>query len=667
VAIKNPIFAFPFKFLLSLMRITISVLIAFFSIASQAQVKSGKKHVTLFTVGDKVVYTDEFVHLYSKNSMNKTAGISEQNVNEYLDLLVNFKLKIAEAHYRGLDTTQKFNKEFKTYREELKRPYRAEPDVLDKLTKDTYQRLTEEVKASHILIMLKPDASPSDTLAAHEKISQARNRVLNGESFDKVAGEVSEDPSAKYNFGSLGYFTAMQMVYPFEEAAYRTKPNEISSIVRTQFGYHILKVFGRQPARGEVEVSHILLRTGTPDDSKVKGKIFDVYDQLKKGRNWDEVCKEFSEDAATKNGGGKLRPFGIGALASVPEFEATAFALKNAGEISDPFQSNIGWHIVKLEKKIPLLPFAEMEPALKRKLGRDERLQISKQALSEKRKKEYSFLEDQSIKNKIFEQADSNLIQGKWHPHENVEWKAQRLFSIQDKPTDVLTFVKYIKANQTPVAIAPEAYMKQLYENFVEDKIGEAEEEKLQQDHPDFKNLITEYREGILLFDIMENEVWNKASEDSTGQKSFYEMNKTKYQAGDRVEARIFTATDKTIIESIIEKVNKGDTLSNTDLKKFKSIQPFRLYERKDSKVIDRITWTKGLHQAELDGQFYLVEVKRLAAPGIKSFEEARASVISDYQDHLEKEWLTVLKKKFPVKINTKGKKLVLEQLTKKS
>ncbi len=649
------------------MRITISVLIAFFSIASQAQVKSGKKHVTLFTVGDKVVYTDEFVHLYSKNSMNKTAGTSEQNINEYLDLLVNFKLKIAEAHSRGLDTTQKFNKEFKTYREELKRPYRAEPDVLDKLTKDTYQRLTEEVKASHILIMLKPDASPPDTLAAYDKISQARNRVLQGESFEKVGGEVSEEPSAKYNFGNLGYFTAMQMVYPFEEAAYRTKPNEISSIVRTQFGYHILKVFGRQPARGEVEVSHILLRTGTPDDSKVKGKIFDVYDQLKKGRNWNEVCKEFSEDAATKNGGGKLRPFGIGALASVPEFEATAFALKNPGEISDPFQSNIGWHIVKLEKKIPLLPFAEMEPALKRKLGRDERLQISKQALSEKRKREYSFLQDQSIKNKIFDQADSTLIQGKWKPSEKAEWKTQKLFSIQDKPTAAFAFIQYIKTNQTPIAVAPAAYMKQLYENFVEDKIGEAEEEKLQQDHPDFKNLLTEYREGILLFDIMENEVWNKASEDSTGQKSFYEMNKTKYQAGDRVEARIFTATDRTIIESIIEKVNKGDTLSNTDLKKFKSIQPFRLYERKDSKVIDRITWAKGLHQAELDGQFYLVEVKRLAAPGIKSFEEARASVISDYQDHLEKEWLTVLKKKFPVKINTKGKKLVLEQLTKKS
>lgn len=647
------------------MRIAISVLIAFFSIASQAQVKPAKKNVTLFTAGNNVVYTDEFVHLYSKNSINKAAGTSEQNVNEYLDLLINFKLKISEARARGLDTTQKFNKEFKTYREELKRPYRAEPDVLDKLTKDTYQRLTEEVKASHILIMLKPGASPSDTLAAYDKISHARNRVLQRESFEKVAGEISEDPSAKYNFGSLGYFTSMQMVYLFEEAAYRTKPNEISSIVRTQFGYHILKVFGRQPARGEVEVSHILLRTGTADDSKVKGKIFDVYDQLKKGRNWDEVCKEYSDDAATKNGGGKLRPFGIGALPSVPEFETMAFALKNPGEISDPFQSNIGWHIVKLEKKIPLLPFAEMEPALKRKLGRDERLQISKQALSEKRKKEFGFLEDQSAKDKIFELADSTLIKGKWHPTEKVEWKTQKLFSIQDKPTLSSFFIQYIKTNQAPVAIAPAAYMKQLYESFVEDKIGEAEEEKLQQDHPDFKNLLTEYREGILLFDIMEHEVWNKASEDSTGQKSFYEKNKTKYQAGDRVEARIFTATDKAVIEGIIDKVSKGDTLSNSDLKKFKTIQPFRLYERNDSKVIDRVTWVKGLHQAEQNGQFYLVEVKRLAAPGIKSFEEARASVISHYQDHLEKEWLTALKKKFPVKINTKGRKLVLEQLTK--
>ncbi len=648
------------------MRIIFSVFIVFISFTAIAQLSAEKKSLTLFTVSTAQVSTEEFLHLYRKNSLNKSEASTEQAVKEYLDLLINFKLKIAEAKARGLDTTQKFNKEFKTYREELKRPYRAEPDALDKLTKDTYQRLTEEVKASNILINVKPDAPPSDTLAAFEKITQARHRVLQGESFEKVAGEISEDPSAKYNFGSLGYFTAMQMVYPFEEAAYTTKPGEISSIVRTQFGYHILKVYDRKPSRGEVEVSHILLRASSPDDSKVKGKIFDVYDQLKAGRNWDEVCKEYSDDAATKNTGGRLRPFGIGALASVPEFEATAFAMKQPGDLSDPFQSNIGWHIIRLEKKIPLLPFSEMETALKRKLSRDERLQISKQALSDKRKREYGFTEDSQAKEKIFTQADSSLTKGKWNFNGSEELKTQTLFSILNKLISSSEFIQYSMANQTAVNMTPSGYMKQLYDGFVEDKILNAEEEKLQQEHPEFKSLLTEYREGILLFDVMEKEVWNKASEDTTGQRKFYEENKNTYQAGERLEARIFTASDKSITEGIMAKVSQGDSLNNADLKKFKSIQPFRLYERKDSKIIDRINWTAGLQEIEVDGQFYLVEAKRLVSPGIKSFEEARSNVISDYQDYLEKTWLTELRKKFPVKVNNKGKKFVLAELTEK-
>jgi peptidyl-prolyl cis-trans isomerase SurA len=649
------------------MRIIGFCFIVLFSFTANAQVNSEKKSLTLFTVGHTQVTTDEFLHLYRKNSLNKTEGTTEQNVKEYLDLLVNFKLKIAEARARGLDTTQKFNKEFKTYREELKRPYRAEPDALDKLTKETYQRLTEEVKASHILIMVKPDSPPADTLAAYEKIRQARNRVMQGENFEKVAAEISEDPSAKFNFGSLGYFTAMQMVYPFEEAAYQTRPGEISSIVRTQFGYHIVKVFNRQPARGEVEVSHILLRASGPDDSKAKGKIFELYDQLKAGRNWDEVCKEYSDDASTKNNGGRLRAFGIGALPTVPEFEAMAFAMKQPGDISDPFQSNLGWHIIRLEKKIPLMPFSEMEIALKRKLGRDERLQISKKAMSDKRKREYEFSEDHSVKDKIFMQADSSLIKGKWHFSGNEEFTLQTLFLIHKKPTLVKEFIQYINENQTSVSMAPSGYMKQLYDGFAEDKILEAEENKLQRDHPEFKNLLTEYREGILLFDIMEKEVWNKASEDTVGQRKFYEENKTKYRAGDRLEARIFTASDKSIIQEIKNRVNKGDSLTSDDLKKFKSIQPFRIYERKDSKVIDRISWAAGLHEADVDGQFYLVEVNRLVSPGVKSFEEARSNVISDYQDYLEKMWLEELRKKFPVKMNNKGKKFVLAELTRKN
>jgi peptidyl-prolyl cis-trans isomerase SurA len=637
----------------------------FLSFSAAGQVKEVPKSLPLFTVGKTTLSTDEFLYTYRKNHQNNADGFTEKNVNEYLDLLVIFKLKVAEARARGLDTTAKFNTEFKTYREELKKPYRTEPDALDKLTKETYQHLTEEVKVAHILINLKPDALPADTLAAYQKISNLKKRIEAGESFEKLANEFSEDPSAKYNNGDLGYFTALQMVYPFEEASYKTPVGQLS-IVRTQFGYHLIKVKDKKAARGEVEVSHILLRTSTANDEKVKGTIFSIYDQLKGGRSWDEVCKEYSEDKNTKDAGGRLRPFGVGALPSVPEFEVVAFSLQNAGEISDPFQSGLGWHIIRLEKKIPLPPYKEMEASLKRRVGRDERLQLSQQALNEKRKKEYGFVEEKSIKQSVFALSDSSLIRGTWRNNADQVLAGQKLFSVYGSSFTVRDFLSHVLTNQKISNLSPSAYINQLYESFVEEKILAAEEEKLKRENPDFKNLLTEYYEGILLFEIMEHEVWNKASIDSTGQLNYYERNKDKYNAGDRVEARIFTAQDKSLIDEIKTKISKGDTLKDADLRKFKSIQNFRAYEKKDSKIVDKISWSTGLHETEADGLFYIVEIKRLIPPGLKTFEEARSQVISDYQDYLEKNWVADLRKKYPVKINKKGKKFVLAELTKK-
>ena len=648
------------------MRIYLLLCVFCFSSFSVAgQVKETSKSLPLFTVGKTTFSTDEFLYTYRKNHQNNADGFTEKNVNEYLDLLVIFKLKVAEARERGLDTTAKFNKEFKTYREELKKPYRTEPDALDKLTKEIYQRLTEEVRVAHILITLKPDALPADTLSAYQKISDLKKRIEAGENFEKLAAEFSEDPSAKYNNGDLGYFTALQMVYPFEDASYQTPVGQLSQ-VRSQFGYHLIKVKDKKPSRGEVEVSHILLRTGTANDEKVKSTIFSIYDHLKGGRNWDEVCKEYSEDANTKDAGGRLRPFGVGALPTVPEFEVVAFSLQNPGDVSDPFQSSLGWHIIRLEKKIPLPSYKEMEASLKRRVGRDERLQLSQQALNEKRKREYGFVEDKSVKQNVIALADSSLLRGGWKNNATQELVGQKLFSVSSSSFTVRDFTNYVLANQKNSNLSPSGYMNQLHESFVEEKILAAEEDKLKRENPDFKNLLTEYYEGILLFEIMEKEVWNKASIDSTGQRNYYERNKDKYLAGDRIEARIFTAQDKSLIDEVKNKINKGDTLMDADLRKFKSIQNFRAYERKDSKIVDKISWSTGLHETEADGLFYIVEVKRLIPPGLKTFEEARSQVISDYQDYLEKNWVAELRKKYPVKINKKGKKFVLAELTKK-
>ncbi len=618
--------------------------------------------IPLFSINGYPVYTNEFIYLYKKNHL-QPQDFTEEKINEYLNLFINFKLKITEAKKRGLDTTKSFVKEFNTYKGELKKPYGAGTDDLDRLTKEAYDRLTQEIKVTHVLVMVKPDAAPSDTLAAHRKISDLRQRALAGQAFESLAKEYSEDPSAKLNNGNLGYFTALQMVYPFEDAAYKTKVGEISPIVRTRFGYHIIKVLDRRPARGEVEVSHILLRAGKGNEAKIKNTIFEIYDQLKGGRAWEELCKEFSEDTGTKNAGGRLRPFGVGALASVPEFEQEAFSLKEPGEISDPFLSAIGWHIIRLEKKIPVPSFNDTEATLKRRVARDERLSISKTSSLEKKKKELDFIEEDGVKTSVVSEADSTLTKGKWHYTGAGTIQDKTLFTRQAEKTLVRDFFQWVSANQTASSLSPSVYMKQLYDQFVEEKINEMEEIKLLSENPDYRMLLNEYKEGILLFEIMEKEVWNKASEDSTGQRNYYGEHPDKFKAGNRVEARFFATTDKIFRDEIKNKVAAGDSLTGADVKKFKSVTRLKKYEAKESQVVDQINWVPGWQDAEVNRTYYLVEVNRLVPPGNLTFEEARAKVISEYQDSLEKEWLLQLRHKYPVKINKRGKKIVITEL----
>jgi len=618
--------------------------------------------VTVFTIDKKPVYATEFVYLFRKN--NPKAENTDAKIQEYLNLFINFKLKVTEAYTRKMDTTETFKNELKTYSEELKRPYRAEVSDINRLTQEAYQRLTEEIKTFHILTTISPDATPEDTLKAYSKSESIRNRLIGGEDFEKLAKELSDDPSAKLNGGNLGYFTVFQMVFPFEDAAYKLRVGEISRPVRTRFGYHIIKVVDRRPAQGEVEVSHILVRKNSANEKKARNTIFEVYDQLKAGRSWEEVCKEYSEDPGTKDSGGRLRVFGIGALASVPEFENVAFSLKQPGELSDPFESAMGWHIIRLEKKIPIPAFQDIEATLQRRIARDERVEISKNETLSKRKKQFGFVESDA-KNALFSLADSALSAGQWKYKGDDILKNRVLFTIENKDVNVDEFVRYVVKNQKSSTLAPFVYMTELYNKFADEKINEAEETKLLAEYPEYRNLLNEYREGILLFGIMEKEVWTKAAEDTTGQRKFYDSNISRYHAGERIEATIFSTKDQEFLAEIKKRITDGDTLRASDLKKFNAVQKKRKYEKGENKVIDKITWAVGIQETELDGMHYLVEVSRLVLPGSKSFEEARANVISDYQDYLEKIWMDQLKKKYSVKINSKGKRFVFAELKK--
>jgi peptidyl-prolyl cis-trans isomerase SurA len=645
-------------------RSVLAALLIFILVQGWAQ-KSKKQTApqVLFSVANRSVSTDEFSYLYRKNHQNKVEDFTKLKIDEYLSLFINFKLKVEEARSRGLDTTAVFKNEFNTYKEELRRPFLPEGKMVDSLVRLTYERLTLEVRASHILIGTKPEATPADTLEAYKKILDIKTRAQAGEDFGTLAATLSEDPSARSNQGDLGYFTALQMVYPFESAAYQGKPGEVVGPVKTRFGYHLLKIQDRKPARGEVEVSHIMIRIASENDvDRAKNIIFDIYDELKGGVAWEELCAQYSDDVSSKNTGGRLRPFGVGAMATVPEFDQVAFSLQQPGEVSDPFQTAYGWHIVRMERKIPLPSFEEIAPSLKARVQRDERVQISRQALVARLKKEYAFKENVAIKTKVFALADSSLVKGKWSVVKQPGTEV--LFSIKSRSVSTNDFISYVKEQQRTSTLAPEAYLAQLYTSFVESVINQAYEDQLVRTNPDYEMLLREYYEGILLFDIMEKEVWNKASNDTIGQRAYFSEHASAYVAGERVQAEIYSSTSSENMTELSALLQKNDSIGVAEaIKARKGRLEKGIYQTNDRPVLAKVERKEGDYSVENNGMYYLVRILQLISPGPMTYEEAKASVISDYQNHLEKVWVEALAKKYPVKINEKGKQYMYKQL----
>lgn len=629
--------------------------------AASAQSDSNRSQV-LFTINKKPVSTAEFIYLYRKNHQHKPEEFTKEKIEEYLDLFINYKLKVEEALSRGMDTTAAFKKEYQTYRDELLKPYLPDSKVIDSMVMLTYERLKEEVNASHILIALQPDASPADTLEAFKKISALRERAIAGEDFGKLAAQFSEEPGAATTKGNLGFFTAMQMVFPFEQAAWLTPVGGISKPIRTQFGYHVVKVLEKQPARGEVEVSHIMIRTEDGvDNEKAKNTIFDIYDQLQKGMKWEDLCQQYSEDANSRDKGGRLRPFGVGGMASAPQFQEMAFSLEHEGQTSDPVQTQFGWHILRLESKIPLPPFEEIKAALTQRVSRDERVQISRKALRERMRAELGYVENGGVRSALMKDADS-ILSGN---DAFLGLEEQTLFTMQNRPFQVRDFLNYVAFQKQDPHSRLAKILDQLFVQYVDAVQLQFLEEKIKRDSPGYKWLLKEYYEGILLFEIMEKEVWNKAMEDSTGQERYFRSHSGKYFAGERMVGKIYSSESKEYLWKLKELIEQQAATLSAFIAENRIREDKGTFERTDRPLFSGLLWSPGAHLTTQKGMHYLVVIERLLPPGPETFEEARASVISDYQTWLEESWITELKRKFAVKVEKKAKKQAFRELTK--
>lgn len=618
----------------------------------------------LFTIDDVSVRTEEFSYIYKKNNLNKEEAFNKEDIDEYLELFINFKLKVTEARALGYDTTKSYIEELDKYQDQLTKPYLSEKEVTNQLLAEAYQRMKYEVDVSHILVLVSPDASPEDTIKAYNKINEALRKSKEGSDFESLVLQYSEEPMVEITKGRLGYFTALQMVYPFENMAYNTSVGEVSAPFRTQFGYHILKVHDKRPAHGKVSVSHILLRFNASmsksDSTEIQNRIFGIYDQLASGYDWDLMCREVSEDLNSKDRGGSLSPFGVGEM--IPEIIEAAFSLKEEGDISDPVMTQYGWHILKLKGTTPLPSFEDYENQLSRRIQRDSRSNKSKEVLISRLKRENGFIENTDKKAEILKLVDSSSFSGNWIP--NLQNRGRDgLFSLLDSVYTSEQFVLFVNNTKSKAGTGhPSVKINRLYNLFVEDKLIAYEKAHLEFKYEDYRHLMKEYREGILLFEIMENEVWSRSGKDSVGLSSFYYDNLENYKVNETASLITFEVGKESEVQRLIDKLTilTNDTtlgLENVKelvLKDFPDvgIENIGNFTNKDPEWVDAIKNGPGAYPINDNDNRKVIFVMNYKPESVSKLNDIKGLVISDYQDYLDRRWIESLRSKYKIKVN---------------
>ena len=626
-----------------------------------------QKDAVIMEIDGKPVTKSEFLQIYLKNNPNPK--FDKASLDEYVEMFTKFKLKVAEAEKLGYDTIPKLKKELDGYRKQLALPYLIDSMENQAMVAQAYDRIQNEVRASHILIRVDANASPKDTLIAYNRIMSLKARIEKGEDFAAVAKmkNGSEDPSAASNGGDLGFFTAFQMVYPFEEKAFTTQIGQVSYPFRTRYGYHIVKVTDKRPSRGTIKVAHIMVSTGkdATNEAKVNAekKINEIYDKLNAGEKWETLVSLHSDDANSVKKNGELPAFGSGTTQRmVPAFEDAAFDLKEVGQISKPVKTDFGYHIIKLLEWKEVSSFQSMKKELQTKVNKDERSKKTQDAFVSKLKANYhySYKGDKNLK-WFNEHLDSTYYQGKWSADGQLK-SNKVMFELNAVTADFTQkeFARYLEKNYRGIKREDnkEVVTKQ-YKSCEKAAILQYEESILPTKYPEYRALLKEYHDGIILYEIMQDRVWNKAVKDTAGLRAYFTANQSKYTWQKRLDATVYECLNKDIAKSVsgmlkndtinskhvLEVINKDSELNlKVKMNKFDIAQTPYLANQ---------NFSKGVNAAfEFEGKYYVVKVAAVLEPGMKEFSEAKGMATSDYQNYLEASWLESLKNTHTVKVN---------------
>ncbi len=632
-----------------------SALILAISLLVPALVVSQESDPTIMTINGKEIKKSEFEYIYNKN---KQQQLEQKTLDEYLEMFKDYKLKVMEAEANGIDTTQAFISELQGYRNQLAQPYLVDQEADEKLAQEAYARLQENVEVAHILFSVE-EGNPNKTQAkAYEKAMAVKKRIDAGADFTEMAKKYSEDPSVARNNGYLGYIKGFMTVYPFEQVAYTTPVGEVSEPVLSRFGYHLIKVMSRRTDPGEVLTAHIMVMLPTsitPDEAKAKeAKIQEAYQKLLNGAAFEDMVQEYTEDPGTRDTDGKMRWISTGRI--VKEYEDVAFSL-NEGEISAPFKTPFGWHIVKVIEKRGLKPYAEMQKDIMRRIAREDRAGNGKESLIAKLKIDYNYKFYGDKMAQLKELAKSTQLNENFQS--TISQDNEALFTLNGIKYTVSNFAEYYANSKKPKETDAEKSITESVNDYINYAIIAYENSILEDKYPDFRNLYNEYRDGMLLFEISNREVWDKAAKDEKGLKKYFKKNRRQYSWNEPHFKGIVVQCKNDSVASEAKAMLKNleyeesATTLNKELNRGSErvIKVKRgLFSYGDTAIVDSYFFGAKPY---IDETFPVSFAKgRLLKKGPENYTDVKGQVTSDYQQQLEKDWIKYLNKKYKVEIN---------------
>lgn len=643
-----------------------AILLSIFSLSSFVlHAQQADDDPILFSVGDNDVHVSEFIYVYEKSN-GPSADYSKKSVDEFLELYKKFKLKVADARAQGMEDDPQLESELAQYRDQLANNYMSDAAMLGRLTKELYERMQWDIDVSHILQITDPAATEDEKENVLKILEQAKKALASGVDFSAVAKKYSQDRSVSRNGGHLGYRRAKlpDGFYELETAIYNTPIGEVAGPVHSRLGYHLIKVNGRRPDPGTIEVAHILVRKpmgGVADSSK---QVIDmVYEKLKNGADFGEMAQKYSDDKNNRHQNGYLGKFKTGTYD--PAFEDAAFAIDADGSFSAPVQTEYGWHIIQRLSLDTLKDYATERRKLEDLVRNDSRYELAQEALIERIKKEENFKKMDVSNEDLLNTLSKGVFRSDWQVPKSYE--NRDLFQIGDRIFDLEDFIIFLTQNidaryQRRLMKDPVAEMGNILDRYINHELLEYEKEHLEEKYPEFQEIMREYREGIMLFEISRDKIWDRAGQDTAGLRAFYNQHKENYHTPRTIMYDEFTVN--TLNPRVLDKVEKFIKKKNPEkvLKKLNKAAEVVKYQNEsvqEEVFEDQFENEGGLQVGSIykkadktAGMTIFGKVKEIK-PGMPlEFEEARGAVMSDFQKYLEDQWVAELQKKYEIELN---------------